>query len=137
MKKEKSAGAILFKKNGEIEYLLLHYEEGHWDFPKGHIEENETDIEALKREIVEETSIKDVEIIKCFKENIHYFFRSEGGLVSKDVVFYLVKTKTKRVKLSHEHIGFKWLSFDESIDKLTFKNARNILKKANDVLKKV
>tara|TARA_Y100000310_G_scaffold320549_1_gene377111 strand:+ start:610 stop:1023 length:414 start_codon:yes stop_codon:yes gene_type:complete len=137
MKKEKSAGAILFKKNGEIEYLLLHYEEGHWDFPKGHIEENETDIEALKREIEEETSIKDVEIIQGFKENIHYFFRLEGELVSKDVVFYLVKTKIKRIKLSHEHMGFKWLSFGESIDKLTFKNARNILKKANDVLKKV
>ena len=35
---EKSAGAILFVKEKEPRYLLLHYEAGHWDFPKGHVE---------------------------------------------------------------------------------------------------
>ncbi len=134
MKKESSAGAIVFKKNGEIEYLLLHYEEGHWDFPKGHIEENETDIEALKREVEEETGIKDIEVIQGFKEKIHYFFRFEGELISKDVVFYLAKTKIKQIKLSFEHIGFEWLSFGKAIDKLTFKNAKDILEKTNEFL---
>jgi len=39
------------------------------------------------------------------------------------------------VKVSFEHIGFKWLPYEEAIEKLTFKNAKDILKKANDYLK--
>tara|TARA_Y100000294_G_scaffold176772_1_gene200155 strand:+ start:3840 stop:4247 length:408 start_codon:yes stop_codon:yes gene_type:complete len=135
MKKERSAGAIVFRKDKEIKYLLLHYEEGHWDFPKGHIEENETAIEALKREVEEETGIKDIEILESFKEHIHYFFRFKKELISKNVVFYLAKTKTKQIKLSSEHIGFKWLPYDKAVEKSTFKNAKNILENANKFLK--
>ena len=135
MKKERSAGAILFKKNEEVEYLLLQYEAGHWDFPKGNIEENETDLETIKREIEEETGIKDAEILKGFKENISYFYRFKGDLISKDVVFYLAKTKTEQIKLSFEHLDFEWLTYGQAIEKLTFKNAKEILKKANKFLK--
>ena len=46
---EKSAGAIIFRKNKKIKYLLLHYPSAsktqakdYWDFPKGHIEKGET-----------------------------------------------------------------------------------------------
>ena len=63
MKHEKSAGAVVFRKEKEPLYLLLHYEAKHWDFPKGHVEENESDNETVKREVEEETGIKDIEII--------------------------------------------------------------------------
>lgn len=135
MKREKSAGAIVFRKEKEPIYLLLHYEEGHWDFPKGHVEKGETELEALKREIGEETGINDIEIIGDFKEKIQYYFKFKKELISKEVVFYLAKTKTEQVKLSFEHIGFEWLSYDKAIEKLTFKNAKEILKKANEFLK--
>lgn len=134
MKQERSAGAIVYKKEKEPIYLLLHYEMGHWDFPKGNIEKGETDLEAVEREIKEETGIKDVEIVKGFKEKFHYFYEFEKELISKDVVFYLAKTKTREVKLSFEHIGFIWLPYEKAIGKLTFKNAKEILKKANDFL---
>ncbi|MEK6868936.1 MAG: NUDIX domain-containing protein [Nanoarchaeota archaeon] len=134
MKQEKSAGAIVFRKEEEPKYLLLHYEAGHWDFPKGNIEEGETDIETVKREIEEETGIKDIEIVKGFKEKIQYYFKFEGELINKSVVFYLAKTDADNIKLSFEHIGFAWLSYDKAMDKLTFKNAKEILKKANDFL---
>ena len=135
MKQERSAGAIVFRKEKELKYLLLHYEAGHWDFPKGNIEEGETDIETVKREIQEETGIKDVEILKDFKEKISYYFKFGGDLISKTVVFYLAKTKTKEIKLSFEHIGFIWLPYVKAMEKLTYKNAKEILKKANDFLK--
>ena len=57
MKREKSAGAIVFRKEKEPVYLLLHYEAKHWDFPKGHVEKNETDEQTVRREIQEETGI--------------------------------------------------------------------------------
>ena len=135
MKKERSAGAIVFKKDKEIEYLLLHYESGHWDFPKGHIETNETEQQTVKREIEEETGIKDAKIVHDFKEKIQYYFKFKNELISKEVVFYLAQTKTKQIKLSFEHIGFEWLPFEKAKEKLTFKNAKDILGKANDFLK--
>ncbi|MFH0868323.1 MAG: NUDIX domain-containing protein [Candidatus Woesearchaeota archaeon] len=135
MKREKSAGGIIFRKDKEPIYLLLHYEEGHWDFPKGHVEEGEKDFDTVKREVEEETGIKDIEIIKDFKEKIQYYFKFKKELISKEVVFYLAKTKTEQIKLSFEHIGSVWLPYDKALEKLTYKNAKEILKKANEFLK--
>ena len=145
MPQEKSAGAIIFRMvNSMPHYLLLHYHSGHWEFAKGHIEEGESNEETVKREIEEETGIKDLEITPGFKEYIKYFFRKSYGLqgeakkkapwVFKLVVFYLAQTNTEDVKISKEHIGFIWLPFEEAMKKLTYKNAKIILKKANDYL---
>ena len=89
MEKEKSAGAVIFKpfKQGN-KYLLLHYEAKHWDFPKGHIEKGEKEEDTVRREVKEETGIEKIDILKGFKENIHYFYKFEGRLMSKDVVFF-------------------------------------------------
>ena len=133
--KEKSAGAIVFLKEKELKYLLLHYEAGHWDFPKGHVEAEEKELDTIKREVEEETGIKNIEIIGNFKEKIHYFYKVNNELMSKDVVFYLAKAKTEEVKLSFEHIGYAWLSFDKAMEKLTYRNAKNILKKVHEFLK--
>jgi len=135
MKIERSAGAIVFIKKKEPIYLLLQYEAKHWDFPKGNIEKGESGQETTKREIEEETGIKDIEIVKDFKEKIQYYFKFKGELINKTVVFYLAKTKTKEIKLSFEHIGSIWLPYDKAIEKLTFKNAKEILEKANKFLK--
>ncbi|MDP6647765.1 MAG: NUDIX domain-containing protein [Candidatus Woesearchaeota archaeon] len=135
MKPERSAGAIVFIKEKEPKYLLLHYEAKHWDFPKGNIEAGESETDTAKREIEEETGIKDVDIIKGFKEKIQYYFKFKGELINKTVVFYLAKTQTEQIKLSFEHIGSIWLPYDKAIEKLTFKNAKEILEKANKFLK--
>lgn len=135
MKNERSAGAILFIKEKEPIYLLLQSEAKHWDFPKGNIEKGESDKDTVKREIEEETGIKDIDINPNFKEIIHYYFKFKGELINKTVIFYLAKTQTKQVKISFEHIGFEWLPYDKAFEKLTYKNAKEILKKANDFLK--
>ena len=135
MKIEKSAGAVVFIKEKEPIYLLLQYEAKHWDFPKGNIEAGETDHQTVKREIEEETGIKDIELIKDFKENIQYYFKFNNELINKTVVFYLAKTKTKEVKISFEHIGFEWLPYDKALEKLTFKNAKKILENVHKFLK--
>jgi len=142
MPKEISAGAVIFRRdNDEISYLLLHYQSGHWGFPKGHIEEGESEEETIKREIKEETGIEDIKIIEGFKEQIKYVFRRTYSLKEKDkkhapwvfkiVDFRLAETKTKKVKISFEHIGYKWLPYEQAFEQLTFKNAREILKKAH------
>jgi len=140
---EKSAGAIIFRKEkGKIFYLLLHYpgashraKKDYWDFPKGHVEKGETEIETVKREVFEETGLKDIKILDGFKETIKYFFKWQGKNVLKFVTFYLAETKEKEVKISFEHIGYEWLPFEKAKERLSFKNAKEILEKANQFLK--
>jgi 8-oxo-dGTP pyrophosphatase MutT (NUDIX family) len=135
MPTEHSAGAIIFRKEeGENLYLLLHYKSGHWEFPKGHIEKGEKEIETAKRETEEETGIKDIVFIKGFEEPIKYFFRAKKRTISKTVIFYLAETKIKKIKLSKEHIGFKWLDYKEAKKQITFKNAQKIIEKADNLL---
>ena len=146
MPRENSAGAIIFRiVNSEPHYLLLHYQTGHWEFAKGHIEEGEKIEDTIRREIEEETGIKDITIIPGFKEYSKYFFKKSYDLKGEDkkkapwvfklVIFLLVKTNTGEVKLSSEHIGYAWLPFEEAMGKITYKNARELLKKANDFIK--
>ncbi|MBI2142002.1 NUDIX domain-containing protein [Candidatus Woesearchaeota archaeon] len=132
---EKSAGLVIFHKgNGGTKYLLLHYDAGHWDFPKGHLEEGETDMDAALRELKEETGISGASIIDSFSEKLGYFYRRDGKVIRKEVVFFLAEAKTDEVKLSFEHIGFEWLQFDDALPRITFKNSRDILSKANTFL---
>jgi 8-oxo-dGTP pyrophosphatase MutT (NUDIX family) len=141
MPKEKSAGAVIFRKeNNETYYLLLHYAgsspkaKGYWDLPKGHLEGAETEMEAACREIEEETGLKELSFIPGFRWPIKYFFRSKGQTVFKTVVFFLAETKRNEIKISDEHIGYEWLVFDQAFNKMKFANAKNILTKANDYL---
>jgi len=138
---EKSAGAVIFRKESDKPFfLLLHYPSSakapkdYWDFPKGHIEKGENEIETARREVEEETGLKDIEFIEGFKETIKYFFKFEGKNILKFVTFYLAETKTKNVRVSFEHLGYEWLPYEKALKKLTYKNAKEILKKANDYL---
>ncbi len=137
MLNEKSCGAVVYlNKDSEVLYLLLHYEAGHWDFVKGNVEPNEAEKETVVRELREETGITEAKFIEGFKHRIEYYYRRQGDTVHKEVIFYLMETQTETVKISFEHIGFIWLNYKQAMEKLTFKNARELLKKANDFLQK-
>lgn len=134
---ERSAGVILYRQlNTYREYLLLHYPGGHFDFPKGHLEKDETEREAAYRELKEETGIEKIVWIEGYREKIHYMYRHERNLMSKEVVFFMARTTQKKVKLSHEHQGSVWLSFKEASEKLTFASAKDLLKKAEKFFNK-
>ena len=132
--KEISAGAVIFVDNKERKYLLLHYEQGHWDFPKGNIEKGEEKKQTVTREVKEETGITAISFIEGFEEKLHYFYKRDNQLISKDVIFYLTETKETYVKLSFEHIGYKWLNYSDALKQLTYKTAKEILKKAEKFL---
>jgi len=136
MPREKSCGAILFRKeNNKFLFLLLHYAAGHWDFVKGHVEKGETNEQTVLRELKEETGITEAKILAGFEEKISYYYKRGKETVFKEVFFYLLETKEKEVKLSFEHQGFEWLELKQAIERVTFKNAKEILEKANEFLK--
>ena len=107
---------------------------GHWDFVKGNVEPNESEKDTVLRELQEETGIADAKFVEGFKEKVEYFYRRQGATIHKEVVFYLIETQTEKVKLSFEHIGFVWLDYQHSKERLNFNNAKNVLQKANDFL---
>lgn len=135
MIEETSAGIVIFRKEKEKKlFLLLHYPSGHWDFVKGKMEKGETSHQTAIREAKEETGITDITFVENFEEWISYNFKYQGELVEKKVVFFLAETKTKEIKISHEHSGYTWLEYNESMEKTTFDNAKTVLSKAQKKL---
>lgn len=133
---EYSAGALVFSLNEnshKIEYLLLHHTAGHWEFPKGNFEFGEDGFETARREIYEETGITDIEFIKDFESKIEYYFKRSNKLVHKRVIFYVARTNTRKVILSSEHDAYAWKEYNEAINQLTYKNAKDLLKNAKSV----
>ena len=130
---EISAGVILARKAPHREYLLLDYG-SHWDFPKGHIEPGESPKTAAMRELQEETGIRDAPFVPGFQESMRYFYRKAGEGMQKVVIYFLAETPTGDVSLSHEHSGYVWLPFEDALKRLTFRNARDLLAKADSFL---
>ena len=135
MIQEKSCGAVVFRNSLETCYLLLRYDAGHWDFVKGNVETNESERDTVIRELKEETGIASAEFVEGFRVRIEYFYRRQGETIRKEVVFFLVEAKTSAVKLSFEHVDYTWLNYQQAAEKLTFKNAKDVLQKANAFLK--
>ncbi len=137
MIEETSAGIVLYRKEGaEKLFLLLHYPSGHWDFVKGKMEKGETTQQTAIRETKEETGITDITFLENFEEWIEYDFQYQGELVHKKVVFFLAETKTKDIKISHEHLDYMWADYNVSMEKTTFDNAKRVLTKAEMLLSK-
>ena len=139
---ERSAGFILFRTSGNtsaaaspsIDFLLLDYGR-HWEYPKGHVDKGESDLDAAIRELTEETGIADARVIPDFRHEMVYFFRDrKKTLVRKTVVFFLAETQTRNIVLSDEHVGFEFLSFERAMQRLTFPGAKQVLQSAHDFL---
>jgi bis(5'-nucleosidyl)-tetraphosphatase len=128
--REKSCGAVIFKERTGRQYLLLHYAEGHWDFVKGHVEKHESEKDTVRREIHEEVNLSDLFFVEGFRQRVRYFFKRGTSTIHKEVVFYLVKPRNSEVRISDEHVGFEWLSYDEAYKRLTYNNSKETLRKA-------
>lgn len=126
--KEKSCGAVVFKlENKTPLFLLVKHTSDHWSFPKGHIENKETEVETAIREIKEEVNI-DVKIDKNFRE-VSTYTPYEG--VIKDVVFFVGKALNDAIELQkNEVIDFIWANFIDAKNIITYQIDVDILCKA-------
>jgi bis(5'-nucleosidyl)-tetraphosphatase len=139
MIEETSSGALIYRDDPARStrlFLVLHYPAGHWDFPKGAVEKGETEEQAAKREILEETGIRVSTFISGFRKEIEYYYRRQNNLAHKRVIFFLANTMESKVRISFEHSGYDWLTFDQLLRRLTFENAKNVLREADSFLSK-
>lgn len=125
MKKEKSCGAIIINNKK----VLLVYEKNRnfWGFPKGHVEQNETELETAIREVKEEVGL-DIDILK---EKRYEFKYNIGKEIEKTCVLFVSFPKTFNIKNQESEIELsKWFTFDEALKTLTYDNQKEILKLA-------
>ena len=131
MKQEKSCGCIII--NDKEEVLLVHHNKGHWDFPKGHVESGETEVETAKREVKEETNI-DVEVNEEYRYSTKY---SPKENVIKEVIYFLARNISDNKQAQLEEVSeVKWFSMEEAMSNITFDSSRNILIQLNKDLEK-
>jgi len=135
MIEQHSAGIIVYCiKDYEIRYLILHYVSGHWDLAKGKLEAGETNMQAAHRELHEETGLTS-QVIPGFEESLSYIFKARGKIVKKTVTFFVGETNQQTVRLSREHQGYLWLSYEKAYEKLTYTNAKELLVHVDEFLK--
>ena len=127
---ERSFGSVIYrKKHKKIEYLAVKSQtkKKYWGFPKGHACEGETGIQTPIREVFEETGLK-ISIIDNFIAYERYLL---CGMINKEVTFYLAGADRQQVTVQTSEIAdFRWGSFEETYDLLTYSNSRNVLCRA-------
>ncbi len=143
MKNEESVGCVMIyehvanddkqtdtQKRKEDLFLLMQSRRGDWNFVKGHREYGESDEETLRREVYEETGIRNFKILGFVGKIKYSFLNKVGQSIKKEVSFYLASSDTTEVTLSSEHINFKWTGYEDAIEALTFDQSISMLNKA-------
>ena len=133
MSYEKSCGAVVFRTANVREYLIIFNRKGnavgHWGFPKGHVEQTETETETAKREIFEETGLKP-NFVEGFREVTRY---SPKAGVDKDAVYFLAESNGEEVTIQKSELAdYRWCNFKDACELLTFD--QKILKAAEKFL---
>jgi len=122
-------------EDGQYVFLLLQASPGKpWGFPKGKIDEGETEEAAAHREIAEESGLHNLTFDPAYRYVVRYAFRRGRTLIRKEVAYYLARADTSEVNISWEHVAFCWVPFDRALELVGYENAREILRRASDHL---
>lgn len=118
---EKSCGAIIFRRKENVQYLIILNKKGnakgHWGFPKGHIENNETELETARREIKEETGLSP-RFLDGFRVVSRY---SPKPNVKKDAVYFLAESSFEDVTIQESELAsYRWCEFEDAKRLLTY-----------------
>jgi len=127
-KRRISAKGIIISPENKILILRIQtgcHAEGVWDLPGGGIEDNETILDCLKREIKEETNLDlDPKTIKSINKKENFDIPEDG--VHARWNYYRARSTNTSVYLNPakwlngqpEHSEYKWIDNIDEIDKL-------------------
>ncbi|MBI5560723.1 MAG: NUDIX hydrolase [Deltaproteobacteria bacterium] len=139
--KQVSSGAVIFRRtNGKAEVALIEVEGSKgmaWCLPKGLKEEGENLARTAHREVKEETGL-DGKILGNLGD-IHYFYahkEKEGTKRFFKIVYFFLMEYTAGDTVYHdkEVVDCKWFPIDEAIEVISYKDEKEILKKAKGLL---
>lgn len=132
---EKSCGIIIYQMiEQQPQFLVLQsLINHHWGFPKGHMENGESEKETAIREVFEETGLH-IDTLEEFKTSHHYTL-ANGNL--KEVTFFLGEVTQPVTQIQADEIkNYEWLNEQDTFKKLTFDNTKLILEEALQFLNK-
>ena len=130
-KQEKSCGAVVYNPK-KHSFLIIKMLNGNWGFPKGHTEDQETDIQTAIREVTEETGI-NIEILDGFKKSIKSIPFPE---VLKEVIFFIGITEEEKVTIDKDEIeDYMWCSYEEALKMITYKPQRDVMESSLQFIK--
>lgn len=131
MKKEKSCGIVVFQDN---KVLIIKHNRGHYGFPKGHVEDGETEEETAIRETKEETDI-DAKIIGDFRKVITY---SPKENIIKDVVYFIGIPISYTLKNQIEEVSeATFIDTSLALNLISYEDEKQVLEEAIKYYKKL
>lgn len=136
--REPTAGGIVFRRTGSnIEFLLIQDAKNRWTIPKGHIEEGEDAKATAKREIGEETGLKEMEILQWLGK-INFRYRRQTSLVLMTTEIFLVRAKGDTDKLKPEDWmnDCRWLKAVDALDKIEYEDIGKLMLVALNKIRK-
>ena len=130
--REKSCGAVVVRETEECrQVLLLKHLAGHWSYPKGHVEDGESEQQTALREIKEETGLS-VKLIPGFRKSVTF---SPAEHVIKDVIYFLARPLDGNLKAQPEEIEtIAWVDLTEAEQTLTYDDDRELLRQVRHFL---
>ena len=136
-REEESAGGIVFRiDRGKPRYLLIRDSYHNWGFPKGHLEPGEQPETAAVREVGEETGLRSL-VIRGLVDTIDWDFRFRGQVIHKVCHFFLMESARDRTSPQRAEgiTACRWMSFDEAQRVISYKNAKEVLRRAHGMVR--
>jgi 8-oxo-dGTP pyrophosphatase MutT (NUDIX family) len=133
---DRSYGVIPVQVSGlESHYLIVQHQAGHWGFPKGHPESGENALTAAKRELTEETGVRECTLNDQVFFTEQYRITKDEQVVIRDIKYFLgICHELSSAKASNEIVRLRWVTYSEGMDMLTFQTTRDVLEKVHSYL---
>jgi 8-oxo-dGTP pyrophosphatase MutT (NUDIX family) len=140
-RRETSAGGIVFRLAPDEDggpqpmFLLIRDSYRNWGFPKGHVEPGEAPDAAALREVHEETGLATLQL-RGAVDTIDWYFRFRGRLIHKVCHFFLMETADERTSPQRAEgiTACRWAPFDEALAAISYANAREVLRRAFEMI---
>lgn len=130
---------VVVRGESELKFLIIRQTAGHWSFPKGHKEGDETPEESARRELWEETGIRDVKL------DLSKEFYEEYSFVRDDVEYYkrntffigYIDSEIAVTPQAEEVLEYKYATFEEALETFGYEDTKTLLREAMEYLSSV
>ena len=111
MMRTHSAGGVVINDDGKV--LVVSQRGTSWSLPKGHIDPGEDALEAARREIYEESGVRDLELVRELGTYERHKIGANGGedrSELKAITMFLFRTKEKSLRpVDPDNPEAKWV----------------------------